>query len=70
MALGFVLTSSSFAEEGKKKEPSAVWKALPQETKDQLMAINKKQKAGDITEEDAKKQKQAIWKKINQAKKK
>lgn len=63
MALGFVFTSSSFAEEKKaKKEANAAWKALPQEAKDQLKAINKKIKDGELSEEDGKKQKSAIWK--------
>ncbi|MCH2207238.1 MAG: hypothetical protein MK132_15390 [Lentisphaerales bacterium] len=63
MALGFVFTSSSFAEEKKaKKEPSAAWKALPKEAKDQIVAINKKIKAGELSDEEGKKQKQAIWK--------
>lgn len=62
MALGFVLTNNTFAEEKKKKEPSAAWKALPQEAKDKIKAINKKIKDGELTEEEGKKQKQAIWK--------
>ena len=63
MALGFVLTNNTFAEEKKKKEPSAAWKALPQEAKRQNKKdINKKIKDGELTEEEGKSKKQAIWK--------